>query len=67
MGRREVLIQGGVLRWGLQNEVTLGMWYMAPGSRVKGSLVTVVSWSLECGSSLNTWAGVGQQVEGVPS
>lgn len=58
---------GGVLRWDLQNEMTLGMRYMAPGSRVKGSLVIAVSWSLECGNSLNTWADVGQQGEGVPS
>ena len=60
-------IQGGVLRWDPQNEMTFGMRYMAPGSRVKGSLVIIVSWSLECGSSLDTWADVGQQGEGVPS
>lgn len=50
LGITRVLQRGGdtvgVLRWGLQNEVTLGMWHMTPGSRVKGSLVTVVSLEL---------------------
>ena len=30
--QRGVGIQGGVLRWDLQNAMTLGVWYMAPGS-----------------------------------
>lgn len=56
----------GFLRWDPQNEMTVGMWHVAPRSKAKDSLVTTVSWYLACDNSLDSLASAEPQIEGGP-
>ena len=56
----------GIFETGSAERGDCWMWAVAPRSRVKDSRVTIVSWSLECGSSLGSLAGVEQRAGGVP-